>query len=89
MKWGRGSILRKALVYRIEEHKAMRSRDTSTQLCNSACKVFRADLGMSLDSKSADKELKAVTLEESKSCVTAFAKKLVTTFQLSRTRSGQ
>ena len=45
-----------------------------------------ADLGISLDSKSAVKELKAVTPEKSKSCVTAFAKKLVTTFQLSRTR---
>ena len=49
---------------------------------------LKADLGMSLDSKSADKELKAVTPEKSKSCVTAFTKKLVTTFQLSRTRSG-
>ena len=48
----------------------------------------KADLGMSLDSKSADKELKVVTPEKSKSCVTAFKKKLVTTFQLSRTRSG-
>ena len=46
------------------------------------------DLGMSLDSKSADKELKAVTPEKSKSCVTTFTKKLVTTFQLSRTRRG-
>ena len=47
-----------------------------------------ADLGISLDSKSADKELKAVTSEKSKACVTAFNKKLVTTFQFSRTKSG-
>ena len=46
------------------------------------------DLGMSLDSKSADKEIKALTSEKSKSCITAFTKKLVTTFQLSRSRSG-
>ena len=51
-------------------------------------KYFRPDLGMSLDSKSADKELRAVTPEKSKYCVTAFTKKLVITFQLSRTRSG-
>ena len=49
---------------------------------------LNTDLGESLDSKSAEKELKAVTPEKSKSCVTAFTKKLVTTFQLSRTRSG-
>ena len=33
---------------------------------------------MSFDSKSDDKELKAVTPEKNKSCVTAFTKKLVT-----------
>ena len=44
-------------------------------------------LGTSIDLESADKELKAVTPEKSKTCVTAFTKKLVTTFQLSRTRS--
>ena len=43
---------------------------------------------MNLDSKSADKELKAVKAEKRKACVTAFAKKFGTTFQLSRTRSG-
>jgi len=43
---------------------------------------------MSLDSKSADKELKVVMPEKSKACVSAFTKKLVTTFQLSRTKSG-
>ena len=32
------------------------------------------DLGMSLDLKSADKELKVVTPERRKACVTAFAK---------------
>ena len=47
-----------------------------------------ADLGMSLDSKSADKELKAVAPEKSKSGVTALTKKMVTTFKLSRTRKG-
>ena len=47
------------------------------------------DLDMSIESKSADKELKAVTSEKSKSCATAFTKKLLITFQLSRTRSGQ
>ena len=47
-----------------------------------------ADLGMSLDSKSANKELKVVTPEKNKSFVAAFTKKLVTTFQLSRTRGG-
>ena len=41
---------------------------------------------MKLDSKSADKKLKTVTPERSKSCVNAFTKMLVTTFQLSRTR---
>ena len=46
------------------------------------------DLGTSNDLKSADKELKAVTPEKSKSYFTTFNKKLVTTFQLSRTRSG-
>ena len=49
---------------------------------------FHSDLGLSLDSKLADKELKAMTSEKSKSCVTTFTKKLVITFQLSRTRSG-
>ena len=38
--------------------------------------TLAADLGMSLDSKSADKELKVVKPEKSKSCVTAFTKKL-------------
>ena len=38
--------------------------------------------------KSADNELKAVTPEKSKNCVTAFTKKLVTAFQLSRNRLG-
>ena len=51
-------------------------------------KYFRPDLGMSLDSKSADKELKAVTPEKSKSYGTAFTKKLVITFQLLRIRCG-
>ena len=37
------------------------------------------DLGISIDLKSADKELKAVTPEKSKTCVTTFTKKLVTT----------
>ena len=49
---------------------------------------FRSDLGMSLDSKSADKKVKAVTPEKSKASVTTFTKKLVKTFQLSRNRSG-
>ena len=40
------------------------------------------DLGTSIDLKSAEKELKAVTPEKSKTCVTAFTKKLVTTLQL-------
>ena len=44
--------------------------------------VLKPDLGISLDSKLADKELKAVTPEKSKSCATAFIKKFVTTFQL-------
>ena len=49
---------------------------------------LKADLGMNLDSKSADKELKAVTPEKSKACVFGLTKKLVITFQLSKTRSG-
>ena len=49
---------------------------------------LKADLGMNLDSKSADKELMAATLEKSKSCVIALTKKLVISFQLSRTKSG-
>ena len=48
----------------------------------------QSDLGLSLDSKSADKELKTVTPEKSKTCVAALTKKLVTTFQLSKTKSG-
>ena len=47
-----------------------------------------ADLGTSIDLKSYDKELKAVMPEKSKTCVTAFIKRLVTNFQLSRTRKG-
>ena len=46
------------------------------------------DLGICINLKSADKELKAVTPEKSKTCATAFTKKLVTTFQLSKARSG-
>ena len=38
----------------------------------------RSDLGLSLDSLSADKELKEVTPEKSKACVTICTKKLVT-----------
>ena len=50
---------------------------------------FHSDLGISIDSKSAEKELKVLlTPEKSKTCVTAFTEKLVTTFQLSRTISG-
>ena len=43
--------------------------------------IFRleSELSMSLDSKSADKELKAVTPEKSKAYVTTFTKMLVTT----------
>ena len=52
-----------------------------------AADVGKAGLGTSIDLGSADKELKAVTPEKSKTCVTAFTKTLVTTFQLSRTRS--
>ena len=47
-----------------------------------------SDLGISIDLKSADKDLKAMTSEKSKTCVTAFTKKLVTIFQLSRPRKG-
>ena len=42
--------------------------------------ILISDLGMSLDSKSTDKDLKAVMAEKSKA--------YVTTIQLSRTRSG-
>ena len=45
------------------------------------CRIC-TDLGTSIDLKSSDKELKAVTPEKSKACVTAFTKKLVTTLQL-------
>ena len=38
---------------------------------------FMADLGLSLDSKLAGKELKVVTPEKSKACVTTFIRKLV------------
>ena len=51
-------------------------------------KTFCPDLGMGLNSKSADKDLKVVMPEKSKACVTAFTKKLVTTFQLMWTNSG-
>ena len=50
--------------------------------------AFLTDLGISINLKSADKDLKAVTPEKSKTCVTAFIKRLVTNFQLSRTRKG-
>ena len=49
---------------------------------------MHTDLGISIDSKSADKELKLLTPEKGKTCVTGFTKKLVTTFQLSKTRCG-
>ena len=38
--------------------------------------MVSADLGISLDSNSADKELKAVTPEKSKACLIAFTKKV-------------
>ena len=47
----------------------------------------RLDLGLSPDSKTAEKELKVVTPEKSKAWVTAFTKSLVTTYQLRKTRS--
>jgi len=50
--------------------------------------IINSDLGLSLDSKSADKKLKAVTPEKSKACITAFTKNLITAFKLSTTRSG-
>ena len=46
------------------------------------------DLGISIDLKSADRKLKAVTPEKSKTCGTTFTKKLVTSFQLSGARKG-
>ena len=48
---------------------------------------FMADLGLSLGSKLAGKEVKVVTPEKSKACVTTFTKKLVTAIQLSSARS--
>ena len=39
--------------------------------CPCMISISYADLGLNLDSKSADKELKAVTPEKSKACVTA------------------
>ena len=51
-------------------------------------KTPMTDLGTSINLKSSDKELKAVTPEKSKTCVTAFIKRLVTNFQLSRSRKG-
>ena len=36
----------------------------------------KLDLALSLDSKSADKELKAVTPEKREACITAFTKKV-------------
>ena len=40
------------------------------------------DLDLSLDLRSADKDLKAVTPDKSKACVTTFTKNLVTKYQL-------
>ena len=40
--------------------------------------LIGADLGLSIDSRSADKELKVVTSEKSKFCAAAFAKVLAT-----------
>ena len=51
-------------------------------------KTPMTDQGTSINLKSSDKELKAVTPEKSKTCVTAFIKRLVTNFQLSRSRKG-
>jgi len=45
-------------------------------------------MGINIDLKSADKELKAVKPEKSKTFVTTFTKKLVTTFLLPRAKSG-
>ena len=39
--------------------------------------MLEAEGGLSLDSRSADKEQKAVTPKKSKACVTTFAKKVV------------
>ena len=41
---------------------------------------YNSDLGTSIDLKSVDKEVKAVTPEKSKICVTAFIERLVTNF---------
>ena len=47
------------------------------------CNVYQTgiDQGFSLDLKSVEKELKAATAKKSEACVTAFTKKLVTTYQ--------
>ena len=50
--------------------------------------MLTPERGLSLDSKSAEKEQKAVTPEKSKACVTTFTKKLVKNYQLLRTSSG-
>ena len=70
-------------------HLASTGREAHLAGLNGAVQLSsKADLGISIDLKSADKELKAVTPEKSKTCVTAFTKKLVTALQLSRTRSA-
>ena len=46
-----------------------------------ACDNHPNQIGLNLDSRSADKELKAVTPEKSEACVTAFTKKLVSVNQ--------
>ena len=43
-----------------------------------------SDLGLSLDSKSADKELKVATPEKSKACITAFTKKVGNNFPVTK-----
>ena len=47
-----------------------------------------SDLGLSFDSKSANKEVEVVTPEKSKACITTFTKKMVTTFLLLKNRRG-
>ena len=48
---------------------------------------FMEDLGLSLDSKLAGKELKVVTPEKRKACITTFTKKVGNNLPVSKTRS--
>ena len=59
--------------------------ETFTTRVRISCR-FSAEGGLSLDSRSADKELKAVTPEKNKDCVTPFIKKVGNNFLVTKNK---